>query len=164
LCTMRREGKYRLKRRRVRGKLLIDTKPLTVLLRECMGLQEPRLSKAITLLGLEAASVWPVFTETLYFLGKELKSRHDRQQLVQKLKGCLKGVKEEYIPFHKAAQNLAEDLEIADTTLLQAAESRAAEGQPVTIVTEDSRLAAKASREGLTALTAWQLLQLTGQL
>ena len=141
----------------MRGKLLLDTKPLTRLLLECIGLEEEAVSRAVALLGLPVASVWPVFTETLYFMGKKLKGRRDKAKLLQNLKRCLQSVGEVAIAFHEAAAKLDEELDIADTTLLQALRKQLA-----ILVSEDSKLVGKARKQGLQAVTLYEFLTLTG--
>ncbi len=51
--------------RKVRGVLLLDTKPLTAVILRCIGLEEEAVAHTIEKLGLPLASAWPVFTEAL---------------------------------------------------------------------------------------------------
>lgn len=143
--------------RPLKGLFLLDTKPLTKLLFECIGLEDEILAPALARLGLKLASVWPVFTETLYFISKRLRGRYDKTLLIHELRKCLDKISELPAAFHDVLGMLDEELEIADATLLYVLQNTLA-----TLISEDSKLVGKARKKGLQAVTLYEFLSLIG--
>jgi len=145
---------------RARFKLLVDTKPLYSIIAVQLGLKKnleygEELLRRIEAMKLPLASTWPVFTETLYFIYRDLKKRKDFDSKLEEAKKALKHIKELYISFHTALDKITRDFDIADTALLTLAKKKHA-----TILSEDYRLVEKARSMGIPALTPHELLSI----
>ncbi|MCE4600480.1 MAG: hypothetical protein F7C38_02805 [Desulfurococcales archaeon] len=113
------------------------------------------LSKYLEKMRMPLASTWPVFTETLYFIYRDLKKRRDFNLKLEDIKRIFKSVEELNVEFHKVLDKLTKDFDLADTTLLELAKKT-----PVTLITEDYKLVRKARSIGITAFTPYELLSI----
>ena len=138
--------------------VLLDTKPLTELLLHCMGLKSSygkELRGALHGLKFRCSSLWPVFTETMYFVYRDLGKRKF-SKLLEIAKRCLCDVSEIGLRLHEALEDLEPSFDLADAALL-----RALKRYPLTVlVSEDRRLVEKARKIGATVLTPWEIITL----
>ena len=104
---------------------------------------------------LPLASTWPVFTETLYFIYRDLKKRKDFSSKLEEVKSILKYVEELDVKFHNVLDKLTGDFDIADTVLLELAKKA-----PLIILSEDYKLVGKARSMGIIAFTPYELLSI----
>ena len=113
------------------------------------------------LLNFNLVSSWPVFTEALHLLEKRcrLSGRRDYVEKLSAIKAFLTMVNEETIALHEALQRLAPGIDLADAALIGLLEK--SQGL-YTLLTHDYPLARLARRQGLQALTTWELLSLLG--
>lgn len=148
------------KRDLIRFKVLIDTKPLYNIITAQIGMKRnleygEELLKYLRKMKLPLASTWPVFTEALYFIYRDLKKRKDFDTKLEEIKGILKHVEELDVKFHDVLGKLTKDFDIADVALLELAEKA-----PVIVLTEDYKLVKKARSMGIVALTPYELLSI----
>lgn len=113
------------------------------------------------LLGFSLVSSWPVFTEALHILENRcrLSKRRDYVEKLSAIKALLAMVKEETIALHEALQRLVSGIDLADAALIGLLER--SQGL-YTLLTHDYSLTRLARRQGLQALTTWELLSLLG--
>lgn len=148
------------KRDLIRFKVLIDTKPLYGIIIAQIGIKRnleygEELLKYLRKMKLPLASTWPVFTETLYFIYRDLKERKDFDTKLEEIKRILKHVEELDIKFHEILSKLTKDFDIADATLLELAKKA-----PIVVLTEDYKLVKKARSMDIIALTPYELLSI----
>jgi len=145
----------------VRFKALVDTKPLYNIVVAQIGVRRnigygEELLKYLRKMGLSLASTWPVFTETLYFIYRDLGRRRDFSSKLEDVKRVLQYVEEINAGFHSVLSRITRDFDIADTALLELAKK-----VPVILLSEDHKLVGKARSMGITALTPYELLSLS---
>ncbi|MET1160122.1 MAG: hypothetical protein ABWW65_04095 [Thermoprotei archaeon] len=144
-----------------RSKILTDTKPLYRLITTWLGLTSDHgyakyLLEYLNKLGISLASVWPVFTEALYFFYRDHRGRRDFNEKLADLKRILVGVEEISVEFHEVVKHITRDFGLADTALLEAAKR----DPLLTILSEDSRLVNRARSMGIRAFTPCELLSI----
>ncbi len=96
---------------RVRVKALIDTKPLYNIVISQLGIETKikygdKLLEYLNTTRLPLSSTWPVFTELMYFLYRDLKDRKDFNMILEKIKELLQKVNEVNINFHDVLRKL----------------------------------------------------------
>jgi len=164
---------------RLRGKLLLDTGPLWLLiarrLAEDAGLEPRRVPGGCNLVDKAAlwgtierlhvglATTWPVVTEALYYIASEAKSMH-KAETKEKIYASTKQALARLVAGTLCGPSLDKVLEhwsprvgdIADASLLAAAQADTL----AHILTCDERLANYARKLGLRVVTVYELLSL----
>jgi len=146
--------------KKARGALLLDTKPLLELVLQELGITAihgQRLHDVIGKLEIRRVSLWPVFTEALYFMYKDLGKRKDFGELLERVKKYLHTIGEVNLSFNEVLDSLEPSFDLADVTLLKAL----SKDPLLVLVSEDGKLVGKARKMGLQAVTVYELLSLS---